>query len=211
MQAQIPAMNQSLAMMKANQTLLKREEEKLSKKEGELSSKIRAALKAGRRDIALNYATTLEQVRDDMRSTRAQLSAADQAYEKAHKVKAQFMQEIERKTREVMRVINTKKQAEWKAKVADAMDQFQVTGIDATHDEMVRRLEEESAVQDAKLEMAVDKIDDVTYEIEQEAKQLEANEVLQQFELEMGLVQEAPPAPISEKTIGPREKEKTAS
>src|SRR5437870_7000723 len=62
---QIPKMNESIAMIRANQTLLEKELTKLSAQEKELSAKIQAALKVGRRDIALTYANQFEQVKKD--------------------------------------------------------------------------------------------------------------------------------------------------
>src|SRR5438105_11742521 len=65
---QVPKMNESIAMVRANQTLLENEIAKLSQQEKELSAKIQAALKAGRRDIALTYANQFEQVKKDKAS-----------------------------------------------------------------------------------------------------------------------------------------------
>jgi phage shock protein A len=207
LEEQVPKMNESLSMIRANQTLLEKELVKLSASERELSAKIQAALKAGRRDIALTYAQQFEQVKKDKASSEVQLEAAKSAYEKAMQVKRAFMQEKERKTQAAMRAIQTNKRAQWQEKVADSMETFKVGGIDQTHDEMVRRLEEKAAVSEAKLEMALDKVDTQGWKIEEEAKQIESNETLRQFELQMGLVkpEEQLEAP-KEKTLGQRER-----
>src|SRR5437763_2365925 len=60
---QVPKMNESIAMIRANQTLLEKELTQLNTREKELSAKIQAALKVGRRDIALTYANEFEQVK----------------------------------------------------------------------------------------------------------------------------------------------------
>lgn len=210
MQDQVPQMNQNIAMVKSSCTLLEREAQKLGDQERELTAKIQAALKAGRRDIALNFATTLEQVKRDKISTEGQLELASQAYEKAQKVKAMFIREKERKTKEAMAAIRAKKRSEWQAKVADAMESFTVAGIDSTHDEMVDRIEEQAAQKSARLEVALDNVDHQAYQIEEDAKKLQANDTLRQFELQMGLISEEPALsePVSEKTFGPAETEK---
>ena len=80
------------------------------------------------------------------RRLEGQLTAAKAAYEKALQVKKAFMREKDRKVKEAQRALATAKRAEWQSKVADAMESFQVGGLDATHDEMVGKLEQQSAV-----------------------------------------------------------------
>lgn len=209
MEDQVPAMNKSIAMIKANQVLLQKEMDRLTLQERELTAKIQASLKAGRRDIALNFAQQLEQVKKDMASSEMQLKLANDASEKAMQVKTAFMREKERKTREAMTVIQSKKRAEWQSKVADAMESFKVGGMDSSHDEMVRRLEQESAEKEARMSLALEKVDGAAFEIEKEAEKLQANDLLRQFELQMGLATDAmPSAAPAEKTIGPAEREK---
>ncbi|HVY61310.1 MAG TPA: PspA/IM30 family protein, partial [Planctomycetota bacterium] len=199
---QVPKMNESIAMIRANQTLLENEIGKLNQQEKELSAKIQAALKAGRRDIALTYANQFEQVKKDKANSEAQLEAAKGAYEKAMQVKRAFIQDKERKKQAAMNALAANKRAQWQAKVADAMEKFQVGGIDATHDEMVRKLEEKAAVSQAKLDMALDKVDAEGYKIEQEAQAIESNETLRQFELQMGLVKPDELTAPAEKSLG---------
>ncbi len=182
---QVPKMNESIAMIRANQTLLERELEKLARSERELAAKIKAALKSDRRDLALSFATRLEQVRADRAQTAAQLEAAQAAYQKALQVKQAFLREKQAKTREATRVLAAARRAAWQKKVADAMESFEVAGIDATHDEMVRRLEEKAALDGARLEMALETLDADGFEIEQ--AELEANATLLEFERELGL------------------------
>lgn len=202
MEEQIPVMNENIAMVKANMTLQKNNLAKLQNQSEELKSKIKATLQADRRDLALNYATTLEQVQKEIRAIEDQVKVGEQAYEKSMKVKTAFLQEKERKKQEAMHAITKHKQAEWQKKVADAMESFEVSGIDATHDEMIQKIEEESALNEARMEMALDNIDSTGMEIEHEAEAIRANELLKQFELEMGLTSPETAAE-AEKTIGP--------
>ena len=50
---QVPKMNESIAMVKANQTLLEKENQKYKNDVTELTSKVKAAIQAGRDDIAV--------------------------------------------------------------------------------------------------------------------------------------------------------------
>src|SRR5437879_6907749 len=63
MNDQVPRMNESIAMVKANQTLLEKEEAKYKNDVADLTSKVKAAIQAGRDDIAGSYAVQLEQMR----------------------------------------------------------------------------------------------------------------------------------------------------
>jgi len=200
---QVPKMNESIAMIKANVTLIENRQRERTGKIEELKAKIKAALQAGRRDIALNYATTLEQINGDLAGEEAQLKISHQAYEKALKVKEAFMLEKKHKIDETQRAIAKHKQAEWQKRVASAMESFEIGDIDQTHDEMIERINMEAALNQSRMEMALDKIDTAGIEIEKEAQKLQANELLRQFEVELGLVS---PEPVAQKTLGPGEK-----
>ena len=63
MNDQVPKMNQSIATVKANVMLLEKELKKYQSEHNDLMSKMKAAIKVGRDDIAANYAMRLESVR----------------------------------------------------------------------------------------------------------------------------------------------------
>ena len=90
------------------------------------------------------------------------------------------------------------------------MEQFEVAGISATHDEMVRKIEEQTAVNEARMEMALGNVDQQKIKIEEEAEQMQANELVKQFKAEMGLLSPQPSAGPPQKTIGGTEAQKTA-
>lgn len=202
MNDQVPRMNESIAMIKANVSLLETRQKERQQKIEEHKARIKAALQAGRRDVALNFATTLEQLNQDLVNDDSQLKVSREAYERALKVKEAFLLEKKRKIEEVQRAVTKHKQTEWQKKVADAMATFEVGGIDQTHDEMIERINQQAALNQARMEMALDNIDIKGIEIEKEAQKIQANELLKQFELEMGLTS---PQPIQEKSIGPGE------
>ena len=98
MNDQVPRMNESIAMVKANQTLLQKEEAKYKADVADLTAKVRAAIQAGRDDLAGSFATQLEQMRSALARTQGQLSTATSAFEKALNVKQAFLREKDRKT-----------------------------------------------------------------------------------------------------------------
>ncbi|MDR0966391.1 MAG: PspA/IM30 family protein [Myxococcales bacterium] len=220
---QVPKMNENIAMVRANVTLLEKENAKYKTEIAQLTTKVKAAIQAGRDDIAAQYAGKLQMEKDALIRNEAQLATARAAYEKALTVKKAFIKEKERKTQEAQNALQEAQRAKWQAKVADSLESFQVAGIDSTHDEMIRKVTEQSAVNQARLEMALDSVDTAGMKIEEDAQTIHANELVRQMKLEMGLLSPEPVAavpvstPVSEpvaesaKTIGKKVGEFDAS
>jgi phage shock protein A len=185
---QIPKMNENIATVKASVTLLEKELTKYKREYRDLVSKMKAAIQAGRDDIAQNYALRLESVKSHMLQTKEQFETAKQAYEKSLEVKKVFMKQRERKIAEAKDALRAHERAKWQSKIADTMESFEVAGIDATHDEMLNRINEETAKNEARMEMALDSVDTDSFKIEEEAENIRASELVKQFKTEMGLV-----------------------
>src|SRR5207302_5105786 len=100
--------------------------------------------------------------------------------------------EKERRTQGALGGISDYRRAQWQKKVADALEQFEVAGISQTHDEMVRKIEEETAVNEARMEMALGNVDQQKVKIEEEAEKMRASELVKQFKVEMGLIAPEP-------------------
>jgi phage shock protein A len=209
MNDQVPRMNESIAMVKANVTLLEKEEAKYRTDLTDLTAKIKASIQAGRDDLAGSFAVQLEQVKSALARTQGQLVTARSAFDKAQSVKQAFLREKERKTREALDAIRDYRRAQWQKKVADAMEQFDVAGISQTHEEMVRKIEEMTAMNEARMEVALGNVDQQKVKIEEEAEKLRASELVKQFKVEMGLLKPEAAQPAAEKTIGSKEAQKT--
>ena len=61
MNDQVPRMNDSIAMVKANVTLLEKEEARYKNDVNDLSAKVKAAIQGNRDDLAGSFAMQLEQ------------------------------------------------------------------------------------------------------------------------------------------------------
>jgi len=212
MNDQVPRMNESIAMVKANVTLLEREESKYQDDVANLTAKVKSAIQANRDDIAASFATQLQSTKGALARTQGQLTTARAAFDKAMAVKKAFMQEKERKTQEALSAIADYRRAQWQKKVADVMEQFDVAGISQTHDEMVRKVEEMTAVNEARMDMAMGNVDQQKMKIEEEAQNIQAGELVKQFKIEMGLASPSSAGASStpEKTIGGKEPQRTS-
>lgn len=187
---QVPKMNENIATVKANVLLLQKEVANAEREIAEVTSKVKAAIQADRDDIAQQYAMKLEGTRSRLDKSKEQLRYASAAYDKALQVKKAFMREKERKIEQAREALRAHERAKWQAKVADALEQFEVAGIDQTHDEMLTRINEQTAKNEARMEMALDSIDTQAIRIEEDAEALRAAEVVKQFKLEMGMTDE---------------------
>lgn len=213
---QIPQMNENIATVKANLLMLQKEAARTEKNIQELTAKIKSAIQANRDDIAEGYALQLEKAKETLSHTNDQLVFAQKAYEKALQVKKVFMREKDRKIQEAKEALRASERSEWQAKIADTLEQFEIGGIDQTHDEMINRLNERSAKNEARMEIALESIDTEVMEIEVNAEKLRAKSLVEQFKLEMnegvsgGSIKADEEAPEAEKeaskTVGNKEK-----
>jgi phage shock protein A len=184
---QVPKMNENIATVKANVMLLQKESRKYEIEVAELTSKIKAGIQAGRDDIAERYALQLEERRQALTRTKEQLQYASSAYDKAIQIKKAFMREKERKISEAKEALRAHERAKWQARVADTLEQFEVAGVDQTHDEMIQRINEQTAKNEARMELALDSVDSEAMAIEEDAQAIRARELVKQFKLEMGV------------------------
>ncbi len=188
---QVPKMNENIATVKANVMLLQKENRKYEREMADLTAKIRAGIQAGRDDIAEQYALRLEQVKEAMSRTKEQLQYATAAYDKSLQVKKAFMREKERKIAEAKEALRAHDRAKWQAKIADTLEQFEVAGVDQTHDEMITKINEQTAKSEARMELALDSIDSEAIQIEEDAQSIRAKELVKQFKLDMGMSTES--------------------
>jgi len=184
---QVPKMNEHIASVKATVTLLEKELEKYQKEYNDLLARVRAALSQNREDLAEQYALRIEKLKESIAQTQTELEAARRAYEKALEVKKLFMRERERKIQEARAALQQYERAKWQAKIADVFEQFEVGGIDQTHDEMVRRLQEKSAQYEARLEIALESVDTSRLKVDEEMERIQAREALARLKAELGM------------------------
>ena len=195
---QVPKMNESIATVKANVVLLQKEFKKYERQIKDLTARVKAGIQAGRDDIAQQYALRLEQIKEAEVRTREQLKYAEAAYDKSLQIKKIFMRERERKISEAKDALRAHERAKWQSKIADTLESFEVMGVDQTHDEMLSRIDERTARSEARIELALDSVDSDALQIEEDAEAIRAAEIVKQFKLEMGMIDETPAAAMPE-------------
>lgn len=190
MQDQIPKINTGLGQMRGKLESIKELNATLTKDVGTLKNKVKACLVGEDRETAGKFAVALKSKQDDLEKAASDLATAQTAYNKMQQVKTKFMADVEEKTAEAMAAISGARAAEWKRQIAGVIQSFEVVGIDASHDEMVARLKEKENEANGMLLSAVESMETGAKEVELDKKvaAYEGEEMLKQFEIEMGLV-----------------------
>jgi phage shock protein A len=76
---------------------------------------------------------------------------------------------------------------------------------------MVRKIEETTAVNEARMDMAMSNVDQQKIKIDDEAEKLQASELVKQFKIEMGLASPQAAATASaEKTIAAKDPQRSS-
>ena len=210
MRDKIPEMNNNVAQVVANEKLLTRQVEQAQTKITELDSKVKAAIKMGRDDIATQWIAELNTTQKGLEVTKLQMTSAKDASGKAMKFRDNYMSQMKKKTDEAMQLIAQSKQAKMQEQIAQTMTSFQVGDDSATFDDMREKISRRAATAEAKAEMATNTLDSSMQEIELQAANYEAQDSLLAYKRQMGLIPDAvtpsfgegSPVVNSEKTLG---------
>jgi len=191
MQDKIPEMNTGIA--KARGGIVRLEDEANTTKQdiAKLTARVKSALLAGEEGMAGQYAVQLKQRQDSLERTNAQLTSAKTGYDGLLKLKERYMREMKMKSDQAVAAIKEAESAKWKNELADVFQTFEVAGVDATHQEMIEKLKERTAMADGKIASAVESMDVKSMEIEEKAQQLEGQELLKQFKMDLGLTEKS--------------------
>lgn len=205
----VPEMNNSVAQVMAQEKLLERSSAQLQTKLTELDAKVKAAIKTGRDDIATAYIGELQTTQKNLETTRMQFGQAKVNSEKARKFRDNYLLQMKKKQDEAMALISANRQAKMQEQIAQTMASFQVGDDSQTFDDMREKVNRRVASAEARAELASSGVDSKMAEIETEAANIEANDMLQAYKQQMGLLPQAKapalgegaPA-INEKTLG---------
>jgi phage shock protein A len=188
----LPKLNQILVTTRATVIRLEQEREELERKEKQLIGSIQAALKEGSpeaRRIAEDDATTLQQLRGELTATREQIMAAQNAFQNAQITVEDIKGKLRTKIEQSRKAIQESKKATVLKNAASALAELDTYGTASTADKSK-----------ASVEVATGGLDVERIKTERKARQLQAQSILSEFEVEMGLkkpdtVREAAPFP----------------
>lgn len=199
----LPKLNQILVTTRATVIRLEQEQEELERKEKQLVHSIQAALKEGSpeaRRIAEDDATTLQQVRQELTATREQIMAAQNAFQNAQITVEDIKVKLRARIETSRKAIQESKKAAVLKNAASALAELDTYGTASTADKYLDEIKQRVAESKASVEVATGGLDVERIKTERKARQLQAQSILSEFEVEMGLkkpdaVREAAPFP----------------
>ena len=199
----LPKLNQILVTTRATVIRLEQEKEELERKEKQLINSIKAALTEGSpeaRRIAEDDASTLQQIRQDLAATNDQLTAASNAFQNAQITVEDLKGKLRNKIDQSRKAIQESKKAAVMKQAASALAELDAYGVGATNDKYLEEIKQRSAEAKASVEVATGGLDVERIKTERKARQIQAQSVLSEFEVELGLkkpdaVREAAPFP----------------
>jgi len=200
MRDRVPELNNSVAQVMATERLLAKNKTKLEEQVVELDSKIKAAVKMNRDDIATAYIGQLQQAQLDLTRTNQQLEHATKASQQATKARDNYILQMQRRTAEAMQLINQSKQAKLQEQLAQTMASFQIGDDASAFNEMREKIDRRSATAEAKLQLGTSGVDSQMQDIEREAMDMQLQDKLLDYKRQMGLIgsgeqQQAPALP----------------
>lgn len=199
----LPRLNQILVTTRATVLRLEQEKEELLRKEKQLVGSIKAALSEGSpesRRIAEDDATTLQQVRQELTATDEQLMAARNAFQNAQLTVDDIKTKLKARIEQSRKAIQESRKAAVLKSAASALAELDQYGTAATADKYLDEIKQRVAESKAAVEVATGGLDVERIKTERKARQLQAQGILNEFEVEMGLkkpdaVREAAPFP----------------
>jgi phage shock protein A len=186
----LPRLNQILVTTRATTIRLEQEKDELARKEKQLVSSIQAALKEGSpeaRRIAEDDAGTLQQVRQELTATLEQLTAATNAFQNAQLTVDDIKARLKAKIEQCRRAIQESKKAEVLKSAANALAELDTYGTASTAEKYLDEVKQKVAEAKASVEVATGGLDVERIKMERKARQISAQGILSEFEVEMGL------------------------
>ncbi|REJ78055.1 MAG: PspA/IM30 family protein [Acidobacteria bacterium] len=190
MRDRVPELNNSVAQVMATERLLHKNKERLETEVVNLDSKIRAAVKMGRDDIATAYIGQLQQAQVDLEKTGAQLEYAENASQQALKARDNYVLNMKKRTAEAMQLISASKQAKLQEQLAQTMESFDIGDDASTFNEMREKIDRRVAAAEAKLQLGSASVDNQMQDIEREAMDIQLQDKLLSYKKDLGLLGE---------------------
>lgn len=202
----LPRLNQILVTTRATVIRLQQGKEELERKERALVNSIKAALTEGSpeaRRIAEDDASTLQQVRQELQTTTEQMTAAQNAFENARLTVDDIKSKLKLKIDQAQKAIQESKKAEVLKGAASALAELDTYGTAATNEKYLEEIKQRSAEAKAAVEVATGGLDVERIKTERKARSLQAQSILSEFEVEMGIkkpdsTKEAAPFPTGD-------------
>jgi phage shock protein A len=213
MKDEVPKMQNNVAQVMATEKRLAKDIESQQAKLTTLDNQIKASIRLGKDDVATALIGEMQTLQRSLETTRQSYEQAKVASIKAREYLDNYMAQVKRKTAEAMQLVNANKQAKMQEQLAATMATFQLGDYSHTFDDMREKIANRLAAAEAKAELASTSLDTRMQSVEKELATIEAQDMLQAYKQQMGMLPESAkpalgegaPALNSERTLGAAE------
>jgi phage shock protein A len=218
MRDKVPQMQNNVAQVMGTEKQWQKKIETLSREVADDDSKVKAAIKQNRDDIAKIFIAHLQGKQNELDHAKAQLQTSHAATEQARRFLDNYKLQVRKRIAEAQQLVNEARGAKMQEQLSQTMASFQVGDDAGTFDEMREKIQRRSAAAEARMELATGGIESQIQDIERESLNIQVEDSLAAYKRQMG-VAEGPGVPIpalpslegeraSEKTLGPAERTK---
>lgn len=213
MQDEVPKMRNNVSEVMAAEKRLEREIQANQARLQDLDSKIKAAIRVGKDDVATALIGELQIAQRALETSQSNHVTAKAASVKAREYFDSYMAQINRRMSEAKQLISASKQAQMQERLAQTMASFQMGDYSQTFDDMREKIANRSAAAEAKAELASTSLDSRMMSVERELADVQAQDALLAYKQQMGLAPaparsalgEGAPTPSNERTLGSAE------
>jgi phage shock protein A len=187
MKNQIPKLNEAVARAAGTVILLERQLETLKSEEKALRAKLKAAALSSEDQIGQEIALQLQRVLSQIEKLTVDLDSAQKGFKSMEEVRDAQIMRIKNQTAKIKSAIEDSKVSKLKGELASLFESYQVNDVASTNEEMLEKLEQETAMNEGKFQTASNTPDAKMLKIEKDAERIQAAELYKQFQAEMGL------------------------
>lgn len=200
---QIPKLNQQAAQIIKVEKML---EEQLARQRAQVAAlqpKVEQAVKmgAGAKEAALSLIQALETAKKELAETEAQWETAKENSKRTLEMRRAYEQRLKAQMNEALRQIGRAKRAEMEKQMATLMTSFGIGDTSDTLDRMTQRIDERMAEAKARTTVAGETADAQMAQVELAVQNSEAENLYVEYQRQLGLVPDAPPAERTMETI----------
>lgn len=200
---QIPKLNQQAAEIVKVEKMLEEQVNRQRAQVAALQPKVEQAVRMGAdaKEAALSLIQALETAKKELAETEAQWETAKENSKRTLEMRRAYEQRIKAQMNEALRQIGRAKRAEMEKQMASLMTSFGVGDQSDTLDRMTQRIDEQMAEARARTTVANETADAQMAKVELAVQNSEAENMYQEYQRQLGLIPDAPPAEKTMETI----------
>ena len=193
---QIPKLNQQAAEIIKVEKMLEEQVNRQRAQVAALQPKVEQAVKMGpeAKEAALSLIQALETAKKELAETETQWEQAKENSQRTLEMRRAYEQRIKQQMNEALRQIGRARRAEMEKQMASLMTSFGIGDQSDTLERMTQRIDERMAEAKARTTVAGETADAQMAKVEMAVQNSEAENLYQEYQRQLGLVPDAPPA-----------------